>query len=88
MIAIAHLAIGGSVAQLPDNVIEPIDVLGGYFLWLINSLAVVSLTAAAGLFWLEKKGHDVSASQWVVKTIVGVMIAASAADIGAAVIAG
>ena len=75
-------------AQLPSSVSEHINILGGTFLWLINSLAVVCIVGAGGLFWLEKAGYDVRASPWLVKILLSVIIAGAGSDIAVAVFRG
>ena len=75
-------------AQLPSDVTEHINILGGTFLWLINILAVVCIVGAGGLFWLEKIGLDVRASPWLLKILISVIIAGAASDIAVATLRG
>ena len=75
-------------AQMPSSVTEQINVLGGTFLWLINSLAVVCLVGAGALLWAERAGYDVRASPWLVKILLSVIIAGAGSDIAVAVFRG
>lgn len=74
--------------KMPDNVMSDINLIGGWFLGIVNVLAIVHLVFLAGAIAFERMGHHspVTAGQWFTKVVAGVWIAAVAGDIAAVVI--
>ena len=73
--------------DVPDEVMSPINTLGGYFLFLLNSFAVIHLLfLGAGIAYEKVKERpmmDIGSGEWFTKIIVGLWVATVAGDIAA-----
>lgn len=77
-----------AVEDLPSDVMDPIRTLGGYFLFLLNTFAVIHLLFLAAAIPYEKIKDrpmaDLGSGEWFTKIIIGLWVATIAGDVAAA----
>ena len=77
-------------AKLPDEVMSNITLIGGWFVFVANMLALVHLVFLGASIAFDKvREHplaQITAGEWFTKIIFGVWVVAIAGNIAAAVL--